>query len=292
MTIFDTDRPKGQTASPSLYDYANGDPVNDLDPDGRQSFDADNNPAILGSNGSISANDQTIINFILGKGSLPSSGTPDAGLLSAIAGGPPVSFSPFDSSNPGDVLAVGLLTAPVNMFGGWALEGAYVAGEFGTGTVAVAKLAIAGGVFGSGVSVVTNTGTQLASNDYNLAAVDVTEQKVAFGVGGIFAVGSSLLTAGSGAIEQNAAGIISALNSEGANVESDLVAQGASRAVVNNATSGILNGINQTASLAATQTGVLAAADTFVSPVAQDRFEAKVLNIVQGLESKKGTPSR
>jgi hypothetical protein len=143
------------------------------------------------------------------------------------------------------------------------------------------------GAFGSGLSVMSNTASQLADNGGNWAAVNMGEQGLAGSLGFGFGIGSGLFTSVSTLIEQSAAGLVTALNSEGANAEAWLVGQGAPSAIVNNVTGSIINGIGQTESLADLETGLIFGLDTFGSPLAESLTEQQ-LESYFGLDSQNG----
>jgi RHS repeat-associated protein len=262
--------PAGQAASPNLYDYAGGDPVNSFDPDGRAGLTVDANGNLVAPNNSYTP---TIMCHGMNGAGYSGNSNQFVG-LPTIPGVSPLAAEGFQNMangiqqyGPSTVGKINLavLGTVTGLGAGEAILGWYGAGSLGSGSTGTILYYLMNGALGTSLGIGTNATTQLIDNGFQVSKIDPGQFKVAgalgFGFGslsGAFGVGSASIEANAAQLESQAAYTLSSgryLDVTPWEMEAaDILAA-------------------QTASNAAVRTGALWTVDTFVSPRVQDQLE-------------------
>ena len=260
----------GQAASPSLYDYAHGDPVNFLDPTGR----IFGTPLTLGEYASAVGSGFhegiMVISDTLNPTKLV--GRQYAGLYA--------DSGDYDPSDPAAQLSrrvvVGTVSAavtvPLSVVGGEALLGLYNAGQLGTGAVGSTILLVTNGAMNAGISVASNAATQQITTGTINTGQLATAGLVGLGFGGV----SGGLSLWSNSIEAASEASIAQIESQAAFASStgrylDITEQEIDAAIAQASVR-----VGQIGSAAAIQSGTIFGLDTFGSPVMEDYVESKI----------------
>jgi hypothetical protein len=215
----------GQAASPSLYDFAGGDPVNFFDPDGRFGGTPLSAGEYFSAVGSGLNEGLMVISDTLNPTQLV--GRKYAGLYADSGGYNPNAPEARLSRDVviGTVSAVA--TAPIAAVGGGIIAGGLATGELST-TGAIVLGVGSGGT----LSALSNVATQLVQNNGNInIPINVTQEVRAFVVSGVLGGVSGAFASVVNSANQNSAAIVLQLEAQSNINEAILIADGYSPAL-------------------------------------------------------------
>ena len=252
--------PMGQAASPSLYDFAHGDPVNYFDPTGRIFGTGLSTGEFFGA---------------IGIGALHGAEAFSDG-VTGIAGAHPFANNGFYDPNDSSLqVSQRIGTATVVIAGSVLAVGAtstIVSEGLAANEITALQAIGINGLAGTGISVLGNTATQLAENGGNWGAVDPMQQIRAGSIGLGFGMVGGVAIVTEQFIEQSLIGNLANLQLKAEDTEYEMVLQLANRERID----AVLADIEQSASfsenLANTQMDFLSFLDRAGLPIAEGLF--------------------
>ena len=217
--------PMGQAASPSLYDYAHGDPVNFLDPTGRIFGTPLTLSEYVSSIGSGFHEGIMVISDTLNPTQLV--GRQYAGLYADNGSYNPNAPEAQLSRDVVIATGVAVATAPAAVAGGSIIAGGLATGEIGTG-VAITLGAGSTGTLGA----LGNVATQIIQNNGNLnVPINIRQEATAFVVGGVLGGVSGGLASGVESLNANSAELVMQLQNQASINQAAMIANGYSPAL-------------------------------------------------------------